>query len=97
MEPATAGIVMPDVSVATLFEGDFFGEMTLLIGERRSASVIALEDVECIKIRCADSAPNCPAVVGMFAARSRIGTRKPGTFADPACARCAASMRCCPS
>jgi CRP-like cAMP-binding protein len=41
---------MPDVQVATLYEGDFFGEMTLLIGEKRSASVIAVEGTECIKI-----------------------------------------------
>lgn len=41
---------MPNVQVATLYEGDFFGEMTLLVGEKRSASVIALEDTECIKI-----------------------------------------------
>src|SRR5437588_317692 len=36
--------------VATLREGDFFGEMGLLTGEPRSATIIALTDVECYRL-----------------------------------------------
>ncbi|MGH9944990.1 MAG: cyclic nucleotide-binding domain-containing protein [Pyrinomonadaceae bacterium] len=36
--------------VATLSEGDFFGEMGLLTGEPRAATVVALTDVECYRI-----------------------------------------------
>lgn len=37
-------------TVATLCEGDFFGEMALLTGEPRSASVIAIEETEVLEI-----------------------------------------------
>lgn len=40
----------PRRTVATVKTGDFFGEMSLMTGARRSASVIALEDVECYRI-----------------------------------------------
>ncbi|MGI8995112.1 MAG: cyclic nucleotide-binding domain-containing protein [Pyrinomonadaceae bacterium] len=36
--------------VATLHKGDFFGEMGLLTGEPRTATVIALTDVECYRV-----------------------------------------------
>ena len=36
--------------VARLGPGDFFGEMSLLTGERRSATVVALGDVECYRL-----------------------------------------------
>jgi small-conductance mechanosensitive channel len=36
--------------VAQLQAGKFFGEMSLMTGERRSATVIALEDVECYRL-----------------------------------------------
>jgi CRP-like cAMP-binding protein len=36
--------------VATLHAGDFFGEMSLLTGEPRSASLKALEDSECYRL-----------------------------------------------
>ncbi len=39
-----------ETSVATLGQGDSFGEMALLTGERRSASAIALTDVELWRI-----------------------------------------------
>jgi CRP-like cAMP-binding protein len=35
--------------VATLHPGDFFGERGMMTGERRSADVIALTDVECYR------------------------------------------------
>ena len=37
-------------SVAVLHAGDFFGEMSLLTGELRNASVKALEDTECYRL-----------------------------------------------
>jgi small-conductance mechanosensitive channel/CRP-like cAMP-binding protein len=36
--------------VANMHEGDFFGEMGLLTGEPRSATIIALTDVECYRL-----------------------------------------------
>ena len=36
--------------VATLHEGDFFGEMGMMTGEPRSATVLALSDVECYRV-----------------------------------------------
>lgn len=36
--------------VARLNTGDFFGEMSLLTGERRSATVVALSNVECYRL-----------------------------------------------
>ena len=37
-------------TVATLNEGDFFGEMALFTGEPRSANVVALEETEVLEI-----------------------------------------------
>jgi len=39
-----------EVSVATLNEGDFFGEMALFTGEPRTANVLALEETEVLEI-----------------------------------------------
>jgi small-conductance mechanosensitive channel/CRP-like cAMP-binding protein len=36
--------------VATLHSGDFFGEMSLLTGERRTATVVATSPVECYRL-----------------------------------------------
>jgi CRP-like cAMP-binding protein len=36
--------------VATLRQGDFFGEMGMMTGEPRTATVIALSDVECYRV-----------------------------------------------
>jgi small-conductance mechanosensitive channel/CRP-like cAMP-binding protein len=42
-----AGVVTP---IATLTDGDFFGEMGMLTGEPRSATVVALTDVDCYRL-----------------------------------------------
>ena len=36
--------------VARLHDGDFFGEMSLLTGEPRSATVVAVSDVDCFRL-----------------------------------------------
>ena len=36
--------------IATLHKGDFFGEMGMMTGEPRTATVIALSDVECYRV-----------------------------------------------
>jgi small-conductance mechanosensitive channel/CRP-like cAMP-binding protein len=45
-----AGEGATDYEIAQLGSGDFFGEMSLLTGEKRSATVIALSDVECFRL-----------------------------------------------
>jgi small-conductance mechanosensitive channel/CRP-like cAMP-binding protein len=40
----------PRKVIATLHAGDFFGEMSLMTGDKRSATVVALEDVECYRL-----------------------------------------------
>src|SRR5207249_9410271 len=40
----------PRKVIATLQAGDFFGEMSLLTGDKRSATVAALADVECYRL-----------------------------------------------
>jgi CRP-like cAMP-binding protein len=37
-------------TLAKLGAGDFFGEMGLLTGDRRSASVLAVTDVHCLRL-----------------------------------------------
>jgi small-conductance mechanosensitive channel/CRP-like cAMP-binding protein len=37
-------------TIATLHAGDFFGEMGMMTGEPRSATVVALSDVECYRV-----------------------------------------------
>jgi small-conductance mechanosensitive channel len=39
-----------DDELAQLHEGQFFGEMSLLTGEPRSATIVALSDVECYRL-----------------------------------------------
>jgi small-conductance mechanosensitive channel/CRP-like cAMP-binding protein len=45
-----AGEGATEYEVAQLGAGDFFGEMSLLTGEKRSATVVALTDVECYRL-----------------------------------------------
>jgi CRP-like cAMP-binding protein len=40
----------PRRAIATLQEGDFFGEMSLMTGAKRSATIIAREDSECYRL-----------------------------------------------
>ena len=40
----------PRKVIATLQAVDFFGEMSLMTGDKRSATVVALEDVECYRL-----------------------------------------------
>ena len=40
----------PRTVIATLRAGDFFGEMSLLTGDKRSATVVALDNVECYRL-----------------------------------------------
>lgn len=49
-EAGSAGGNLVRVHVATLKEGDIFGEMGLLTGEPRSATVTARTDVECYRL-----------------------------------------------
>jgi CRP-like cAMP-binding protein len=39
-----------ETEVARMGEGSFFGEMSLMTGEPRSATVVALTDVECFRL-----------------------------------------------
>jgi len=40
----------PRKVIAILQAGDFFGEMSLMTGDKRSATVVALDDVECYRL-----------------------------------------------
>jgi CRP-like cAMP-binding protein len=76
--------------VGRLAAGDFFGEMALLTGERRSATAIALTDVDCYRLDAAafrallgrhpDLAQRVALVLaeretGLVAARERMGSQ----------------------
>jgi small-conductance mechanosensitive channel/CRP-like cAMP-binding protein len=39
-----------DIEVARIHSGSFFGEMSLMTGSRRTATVVALSDVECYRL-----------------------------------------------
>lgn len=64
--------------VARLGPGDFFGEMSLLTGERRSATVVALTNVECFRLdrsvfeTLLQRSPDIAEVVAEILARRRV-------------------------
>jgi CRP-like cAMP-binding protein len=66
-------------TVATLGEGDFFGEMALLTGEPRSAHVVAAEETEVLEIghdamkSVFDSNPHLAETLGQTIAHRRAG------------------------
>jgi small-conductance mechanosensitive channel len=66
-------------TVATLGEGDFFGEMALFTGEPRSAHVVAAEETEVLEIGHAamksvfDSNPHLAETLGQTIAHRRAG------------------------
>jgi CRP-like cAMP-binding protein len=65
--------------VATLADGDFFGEMGLMTGEPRSATVVALTDVECYRLdkdtfqATLHSRPEIAEDISAVLARRRVG------------------------
>lgn len=75
--------------VATLNEGDFFGEMALFTGEPRTANVIALEETEVLEIghhamkRVFDTNPDLVESLSHIMADRRQGLEKqPGETSD---------------
>ena len=46
----TVSVRVEDAEVAKLGEGEFFGEMALLTGEKRAADIVALDDVVAVEI-----------------------------------------------
>lgn len=79
-------------TVATLNEGDFFGEMALFTGEPRTANVLALEETEVLEIghaamkRVFDTNPNLVESLSFIMAERRQGlasqTDSPATGSD---------------
>lgn len=51
---STSGVGGGEVRVGTLHVGDFFGEVALLTGRPRAASVLAETDAECLQVAKAD-------------------------------------------
>ncbi len=72
IEDGSLSVVVRDEPnpVATLYAGDIVGEASFLMGAKRSASVVAAEDVEVVEIDKACLAPilaKSPALVDRFA------------------------------
>jgi branched-chain amino acid transport system substrate-binding protein len=73
-------------SIATLNEGDFFGEMALFTGEPRTANVVALEETEVLEIghaamkRVFDANPDLVESLSFIMAERRQGL---ASQADP--------------
>jgi CRP-like cAMP-binding protein len=71
-------------AVATLNEGDFFGEMALFTGEPRTANVVALEETEVLEIghsamkRVFDTNPDLVESLSFI-----IGERRQGLVTQP--------------
>lgn len=70
-------------TVATLSEGDFFGEMALFTGEPRTANVVALEETEVLEIghgamkRVFDTNPDLVESLSFIIAERRQGLESP--------------------
>jgi len=81
-------------TVATLNEGDFFGEMALFTGEPRTANVVAIEETEVLEIGHAamkqvfDTNPDLVESLSFIMSERRAGL---ATHADPEAARKAES------
>lgn len=74
-------------TVATLNEGDFFGEMALFTGEPRTANVVALEETEVLEIghaamkRVFDTNPDLVESLSFIIAERRQGLESPADAA----------------
>jgi small-conductance mechanosensitive channel/CRP-like cAMP-binding protein len=77
-------------TVATLNEGDFFGEMALFTGEPRTANVVALEETEVLEIghgamkRVFDTNPDLVESLSFIIAERRQGLASHADTAAPA-------------
>jgi small-conductance mechanosensitive channel/CRP-like cAMP-binding protein len=77
-------------TVATLNEGDFFGEMALFTGEPRTANVVALEETEVLEIghaamkRVFDTNPDLVESLSFIIAERRQGLASQADLAAPA-------------
>ena len=77
-------------TVATLNEGDFFGEMALFTGEPRTANVLALEETEVLEIghaamkRVFDTNPDLVESLSFIMAERRMGLVSQADSADTA-------------
>ncbi|HXQ74285.1 MAG TPA: mechanosensitive ion channel family protein [Pyrinomonadaceae bacterium] len=77
-------------TVATLNEGDFFGEMALFTGEPRTANVLALEETEVLEIghaamkRVFDTNPDLVESLSFIIAERRQGLESHADAAAPA-------------
>jgi CRP-like cAMP-binding protein len=75
-------------TVATLNEGDFFGEMALFTGEPRTANVLALEETEVLEIghaamkRVFDTNPDLVESLSFIMAERRVGLVSQADSAD---------------
>ncbi len=76
-------------TVATLNEGDFFGEMALFTGEPRTANVVALEETEVLEIghgamkRVFETNPDLVESLSFIIAERRQGLASPHDSAAP--------------
>jgi CRP-like cAMP-binding protein len=77
-------------TVATLNEGDFFGEMALFTGEPRTANVVAMEETEVLEIghaamkRVFDTNPDLVESLSFIIAERRQGLASQNEDAKPA-------------
>ncbi|MFN2426437.1 MAG: cyclic nucleotide-binding domain-containing protein [Candidatus Binatia bacterium] len=62
----------PATTMATMGPGNFFGEMSLLTGEPRTASIVAEDETEVVVVRKNDFAPVLTADTGMLAGLSAV-------------------------